>query len=123
MVESCLGAYDLVCENMASAARVHVVEKVVIPEIIRWFVWVELAPVHAVNVAKKLGISEIIIPPGSGAASAIGMLVSPVSFTVTRSKPYILNNVDCNEINDLFHKMEQECFKNVAYSKIHKKTL
>ena len=115
------GAYDLVCENMASAARVHVVEKGRDPRNYSMVCMGGAGPVHAVNVAKKLGISEIIIPPGSGAASAIGMLVSPVSFTVTRSKPYILNNVDCNEINDLFHKMEQECFKNVAYSKIHKK--
>ena len=94
------GAYDLVCENMASAARVHVVEKGRDPRNYSMVCMGGAGPVHAVNVAKKLGISEIIIPPGSGAASAIGMLVSPVSFTVTRSKPYILNNVDCNENND-----------------------
>lgn len=71
------GIHDIVNENMASAARVHVAEHGRDP---RRFALVTTGgggPLHGCEVARKLGIGTVICPPGAGVASAFGMLAAP----------------------------------------------
>ena len=42
-------------------------------------------PAHAVRVARILGIREVLVPPASGAASALGFLAAPLAFEISRS--------------------------------------
>ena len=44
-------------------------------------------PAHAADVARVLGVREVIVPPASGAASALGFLAAPLSFELVRSHP------------------------------------
>src|SRR5690606_27205230 len=41
--------------------------------------------------ARILGLTEAIIPPASGTASALGFLAAPLSFEVARSVPMVLD--------------------------------
>ena len=68
----------------------------------------EAGPLHAATVAGKLGIKEIIIPAASGTASALGFLGSPISYSVTKSKPIYFNEFDVSAIEDLLQKMAEE---------------
>lgn len=73
---SAWGVHDIVAENMAAAARVHVSERGQDP---RKFVLVATGgggPLHAYYVARKIGLSTIICPPQAGVASAFGLLVA-----------------------------------------------
>ena len=79
-VDTAWGIYDIVSENMASAARIHIVEKGRDPRRYAMVAMGGAGPLHAARVAAKLGVSEVIIPPGSGIASAFGFLVTPLSF-------------------------------------------
>ena len=45
----------------------------------RWSASAAPGPAHAAGVARMLGVREVIIPPASGAASALGFLVAPLS--------------------------------------------
>ena len=54
------GAYDLVCENMVKCCKSSCCEKGRDPRNYSMVCMGGAGPVHAVNVAKKLGISEII---------------------------------------------------------------
>lgn len=71
------GIHDIVAENMAGAARVHVAERGRDP---RGFVLLCTGgggPLHAYYVAQKIGVRTILCPPAAGVASAYGLLVSP----------------------------------------------
>ncbi len=71
------GIHDIVNENMASAARVHIAERGRDPRDYALLCTGGAGPVHAREVARKLGISSVICPPSAGVASALGLLVAP----------------------------------------------
>src|SRR5262249_52488674 len=71
------GIHDIVNENMASAARVHIAERGRDPRDYALLSTGGAGPVHAWSVAKKLGVSRIVCPPSAGVASALGLLLAP----------------------------------------------
>lgn len=70
------GVHEIVTENMASAARVHVAERGRDPRDFVLLCTGGGGPVHAYNVARKIGIRTILCPPSAGVASAYGLLVA-----------------------------------------------
>ncbi len=102
------GIYDIVSENMASAARIHIVEKGRDPRGYAMVAMGGAGPLHAARVAAKLGVSEVIIPPGSGIASAFGFLVTPLSFEFRQSSPGLLDELDLSNANTLFDELEKK---------------
>ncbi len=70
---------------MASAARVHLIEKGRDPRRYAMVAFGGAGPAHAVRVARVLGIGQVLIPPASGAASALGFLAAPLAFEQSRS--------------------------------------
>ena len=77
LVEVAWGVHDIVNENMASAARVHIAERGRDPRDYALLCTGGAGPVHACHVARKLGLREVICPPSAGVASALGLLVAP----------------------------------------------
>ena len=71
------GIHDLVNENMANAARVHLAEHGKDPRRYVLLATGGAGPVHAYYVAKKLGLRRLIVPPAAGVASALGLLIAP----------------------------------------------
>jgi N-methylhydantoinase A len=71
------GIHDIVNENMAGAARVHIAERGRDPRDYALLCTGGAGPVHAFSVARKLGIGRVICPPSAGVASALGLLVAP----------------------------------------------
>ena len=117
-LEAAWGIFDLVAENMAGAARVHIVEKGRDPRRYAMVAMGGAGPVHAGRVARKLGISEIVVPPASGAASALGMLASPVEFEMSRSLPMLLeqaerDRVEQERVEQAYASMAGECRRRV----------
>ncbi len=88
--EVAAGVHKLVSENMAAAVREHAVEKGVDPRALSMVAFGGAGPTHAASVARILGIGEVVVPPASGAASALGFLAAPLSFEVARSYPIVL---------------------------------
>jgi 5-oxoprolinase (ATP-hydrolysing)/N-methylhydantoinase A len=85
--ETANGIRKVVVESMAAAARVHLVEKGKDPRRYAMVGFGGAGPAHAAEVARVLGVGEVIIPPASGAASALGFLAAPLSFETVRSHP------------------------------------
>src|ERR1700754_1323218 len=71
------GVHDVVNENMAGAARVAIAERGRVPSEYALLATGGAGPVHAWHVARKLGVSRVVCPPGAGAGSTIGMLMAP----------------------------------------------
>jgi 5-oxoprolinase (ATP-hydrolysing)/N-methylhydantoinase A len=90
-VETAWGIHRVVTESMAAAARIHIVEKGRDPRRYAMVGFGGAGPAHAAGVARVLGVSEVLIPPASGAASALGFLAAPLSFEQVRSHPVRLD--------------------------------
>ena len=71
------GVHDVVNENMASAARIHIAEMGKDPREFTLLATGGAGPVHAYYVARKLGLKRLICPAGAGVASALGLLIAP----------------------------------------------
>ncbi|WP_230168156.1 hydantoinase B/oxoprolinase family protein [Roseomonas sp. CECT 9278] len=84
-IEAAWGVHAVVCEAMAGAARVHLVEKGRDPRRYAMVAFGGAGPAHAARVARILGITEVLVPPASGAASALGFLAAPLAFETSRS--------------------------------------
>ena len=106
--EAAWGIYDLVSENMAGAARVHIVEKGRDPRRYAMVAMGGAGPLHAARVARKLGVREVVVPPASGAASALGFLVAPVAYEAARSWPMRLADPDFAAVESLLRELEAE---------------
>ena len=90
-IETAWGIHRVVTESMAAAARIHIVEKGHDPRTYAMVGFGGAGPAHAAGVARALGVAEVIVPPASGAASALGFLAAPLSFEQVRSHPVRLD--------------------------------
>jgi N-methylhydantoinase A len=82
---SAVGVAEVVDENMANAARAHAVENGKDMGGYTMIAFGGGAPLHASRLMDKLGLDELIVPPGAGVGSAIGFLVAPFSYEAVRS--------------------------------------
>ena len=105
-----LGVIELVDENMASAARVHAVERGKEVTARTMIAFGGAAPLHAARLADKLGIDRVIIPNHAGVGSAVGFLTAPIAYEVVRSRYARLENIDAGGLNDLFEEMREEAY-------------
>ena len=114
--EAAWGVYQVVCENMASAARVHVIEKGCDPRRFPLVAYGGAGPLHAARVARLLGAPEVIVPPVSGVAAALGFLVAPVSFEFSRSFPVELRSLDWEAAEALYRDMEEQARAHLRFA-------
>ena len=104
--EAAWGIYQIVNENMASAARVHFAEKGRDPRQYALFAFGGAGPVHAAAVARRLRIERIIIPAGAGVLAAFGFMTAPVSFDFIRTHITRLDRASWDELNAIYEDME-----------------
>jgi N-methylhydantoinase A len=86
--------HEMVCENMASAARVHAVERGEVVNDHTLIAFGGAAPLHAARVAEKLGLARVLVPPNAGVGSAVGFLAAPISYELVKSRHMRLDNFD-----------------------------
>ncbi len=108
IVQTAQAIHQLVNENMAAAARIHILESGRDPRNYAMICFGGAGPAHAAGVARILGASEVIVAPGAGVASAIGLLIAPIAFDYSRSYPTMLASADWREVGDLFAEMEAQ---------------
>jgi len=99
---------EMVDENMASAARVHAVERGKSLDERTLVAFGGAAPLHAARVAEKLGIKRIVVPTSAGVGSAVGMLTAPVGYEVARSLYQRVQDLDPDLVNNHFAAMQEE---------------
>jgi N-methylhydantoinase A len=102
------GVHDVVNENMAGAARVAIAERGRVPSEYALLATGGAGPVHAWHVARKLGVSRVVCPPGAGAGSTIGMLMAPARVDRVASFTTALAGADLAAANRIFAELEKE---------------
>ncbi len=106
--EAAWGIHQAVNENMAGAARVHVIERGRDPRGLPMFAFGGAGPVHGYRVAQALGSPRLLAPFGAGVLSTVGFLVAPPAFDFVRTWPAQLEGLDWAHAEALFREMEQE---------------
>ncbi|MEM9170060.1 MAG: hydantoinase B/oxoprolinase family protein [Pseudomonadota bacterium] len=99
---------EVVDEAMAAAARAHAAENGVDAGGRTLIAFGGAAPLHAARVADKLRAARIVVPAGAGVGSAIGFLLAPAAYDVTRSDPGPLSALDPTAVAALFDAMRLE---------------
>ncbi|HEX2117402.1 MAG TPA: hydantoinase/oxoprolinase family protein [Alphaproteobacteria bacterium] len=105
---SAYAVHEMVCENMASAARVHAVERGSTIADYTLIAFGGAAPLHAARVAEKIGVPRVIVPPNAGVGSAVGFLAAPVSYELVRSRHMRLDRFDAAAASALLDEMSRE---------------
>src|SRR6476659_5193749 len=100
--------HEMVCENMASAARVHAVERGEVVGDHTLIAFGGAAPLHAARVAEKLGVARVIVPPNAGVGSAVGFLVAPISYELIKSRHMRLDHFDFAGASALLSEMAKD---------------
>ncbi len=108
------GVGEIVEENMASAARVHAIERGRSPERCTMIAFGGAAPLHAARLAAKLGMSRVLVPVDASVGSAVGFLRAPVAFEMVRSLRVRDDEFSFPDINSLLKKMQDEATAIVA---------
>ncbi len=108
VAEAAQGVSDIVTESMASAGRMHAVESGKDLGTRLMIAFGGNGPLHATRVARRAGISRILVPRDPGVGSAVGFLYAPVSFEIIRSRYTTLDALDVDDLNRFFDAMAQE---------------
>jgi N-methylhydantoinase A len=102
------GIHQMANEAMASAARIHAIERGRTISQFPMFAFGGAGPVHAYGVARILKLPKIIFPFGAGVMSAVGFLTAPLAFDFVRSSPAPLEQMDWATVNAMLTEMEDE---------------
>ena len=103
-----VGVAEVVDENMANAARAHAVENGKDMGGYTMIAFGGGAPLHAARLMDKLGLDELIVPPGAGVGSAIGFLVAPFSYEAVRSFYTSTSDFDVAGSNAVLDSLTEE---------------
>src|SRR5919199_3318107 len=105
VTQAAWGIHQLVDESMASAARVHAIERGKDPRSLPLFAFGGAGPVHGFGVARILHSPRLIVPFGAGVTSTVGFLSAPLAFDFVRTFYGQLDRIDWQHVNNLFQDM------------------
>jgi len=116
--ETAEGILTIINSNMGNAIRSRTVQKGIDPRGFALVAFGGAGPLHGVEVAKMLGIPEVIVPPFPGITSAMGLLTTDLKYDVTRTQFQVSGDVDLARINNDCVVMEAELSAQFAADKI-----
>lgn len=113
VTEAAWGIHSIVNENMARAARTHIIERNRDPRHLALVAFGGAGPAHALAVARILGISWVIVPLGAGVASAVGALAAPMTLPLVRSYITRLKQCDWDTVQQLYTSMKADAYRSL----------
>ncbi|HZQ14862.1 MAG TPA: hydantoinase/oxoprolinase family protein [Pseudolabrys sp.] len=105
------GIHETINEDVARAFRVHASEIGFDYRRCSMLAFGGSGPAHAMRIARKLRIPKVVFPIGVGVMSAIGMLVSPLSFQVARTNRVFLDQINSEQFGKFFGSLQEEVSK------------
>jgi N-methylhydantoinase A len=102
------GMHEIINEDVARAFRIHASERGFDYRGSSMVAFGGSGPVHAMAIARKLKIPRVVFPVGAGVMSALGLLVSPLSFEVARSRRIHVADLDPADFAGSFARLIEE---------------
>ena len=107
-VRAAWGIHEVINEDVARAFRVHASEIGFDYRRCAMIAFGGSGPAHAIRVARKLRIPKVIFPVGAGVMSAIGLLITPISYATLRSRRIRLDELDAAGLESGFASIEKQ---------------
>ena len=101
-------------ENMANALRLLTVEQGIDPREFALMAFGGAGPVHAREVARKLGITRVLIPPHPGLCSAFGALIADPRVDRVLTGLMRSDALDVARVLAAFRRLEAEALDEIA---------
>ncbi|MGA8400063.1 MAG: hydantoinase/oxoprolinase family protein, partial [Stellaceae bacterium] len=102
------GMLTIVNANMANAISSRTVQKGLDPRGFALVAFGGAGPLHGADVARALGIPEIIVPPYPGINSAVGLLTTDLKYDAVRTEFQSGATIDLDRLNADFAAMQDE---------------
>jgi N-methylhydantoinase A len=102
------GIHDIISEDVARAFRIHATERGFDYRSGSMVAFGGSGPLHALSIARKLRIPRVVFPVGAGVMSALGLLVSPLAFEMSRSRRVHVADIDKTDFASTFGALETE---------------
>ena len=103
--ETAFGILDVADAAMERAIRVISVERGYDPRLFSLLPFGGAGPLHAVSIARRLGIPRIVVPPLAGILSAFGLLASEVGHDYSQSVVRPLEGVHAELVREVAGKL------------------
>jgi N-methylhydantoinase A len=100
------GVISILNANMANAIRTMTVQKGIDPRDYSLVASGGGGPLHGVEVARSLGMTEVIVPPFPGINSAIGLLTTDIRYDSVRTQFQVSTDLDLDRMNADLADME-----------------
>ncbi len=107
-VEAAAGAVRIVDASVAAAVRLVTVQKGLDPRDFTLVAFGGAGPLHAVEVAREVGVPEVLIPPGPGLVSALGLHTVDISHDVTHAHLLRVGIDGCEEAERTYLRLDSE---------------
>jgi N-methylhydantoinase A/oxoprolinase/acetone carboxylase beta subunit len=106
--DTAAGVLTIVNANMANAIRSRTVQKGLDPRDFSLVAFGGAGPLHGVEVARALGIPEVIVPRYPGITSAIGLLTTDLKYDTIKTAFMTSGSVDYLRLNADFAAMQAQ---------------
>ena len=107
-IRAAWGVHEIANEDVARAFRIHASERGFDYRKSSMVAFGGSGPVHALAIARKLRIPRVVFPIGAGVMSALGLLVSPLGFEVSRSRRVYVADLDASEFERIITPLVEE---------------
>ncbi len=97
--EAAEGVLAIVNANMANAISSRTVQKGVDPRDFSLVAFGGAGPLHAAEVAARIGIPEVIVPPYPGITSAVGLLTTELRYDAVKTQFQVSGELDLDRLN------------------------
>ncbi|MGD9943386.1 MAG: hydantoinase/oxoprolinase family protein, partial [Burkholderiaceae bacterium] len=122
-IATAAGIVDVVNENMAAAARVHIAERGKDARDYSLLVTGGGGPLHGYSVARALGLRRLMCPPAAGVASALGLLIAPPKVTRVRTVSLRLGSADMARLESEYRELEADAIRTLQESGVRHESL
>jgi N-methylhydantoinase A len=108
VLETANGILDIVTANMAKAIRVISVQRGHDPRDYALVAFGGAGPVHAVRLARELGMKRIVIPKTPGVLCALGLLMTDLRTDFSATVLHRLDDVEASTISSLYDALSEQ---------------
>lgn len=106
--EAAQGIISVINSNMARAIRVITVERGYNPSDFTLVGYGGAGPLHAVNLAKDMGIHTVLIPPNPGTLCALGLLTADIKKNYVKTFIIDYEETKPEQLNSIFDSLVSE---------------
>ena len=112
--ETAEGVLTILNANMANAISSRTVQKGLDPRGFALVAFGGAGPLHAAEVARALGIPEVIVPAYPGITSAVGLLTTDLKYDAVRTEFQAGDTIDLDRLDTDLAAMQRELARQLA---------